>query len=109
MIGCRDHSVNDVGDSLTINMRYTYVGINARRFTYQFLGELFRVRHIWCVTWKAVNWLDKKIAGASSARHFCQRPRSLIHGVQGYALLSMCVTGDLHVLGPVRSELRLNR
>ena len=21
--------------------------VNARRFTYQFLGELFRVRHIW--------------------------------------------------------------
>ena len=36
-------------------MRYTYVGIDARQFTYQFLGELFRVRNIWRVTWKAVN------------------------------------------------------
>ena len=27
---------------------------NARQFTYQFLGEIFRVRHIWRVTWKAV-------------------------------------------------------
>ena len=36
-------------------MRYTYVGIDARQFTYQFIGGLFRVRHIWRVTWKAVN------------------------------------------------------
>ena len=36
-------------------MRYTYAGIHAHRFTYQFLGELFRMRHIWRVTWKAVN------------------------------------------------------
>ena len=28
-------------------MRYTYVGIDARGFTYQFLGELFRWAHIW--------------------------------------------------------------
>ena len=42
-------------------MRYTYVGIDARRFTYQFLGELFRVRHIWRVTWKAVNYTISKI------------------------------------------------
>ena len=39
-------------------MRYTYVGMDARRFTYQFLGELFRLRHICRVTWKAVNARD---------------------------------------------------
>ena len=37
-----------------IDMRYTYVGIVARRFIYRFLGELFLVRHIWHITWKAV-------------------------------------------------------
>ena len=35
----------------SINMWYTYVGIDAHRFTYQFLGELFRVWHICHVTW----------------------------------------------------------
>ena len=37
-------------------MQYTYVGMDARQFTYQFLGELSQVRHICRVTWKAVNW-----------------------------------------------------
>ena len=31
----------------TIDMRYTYASIDTRRFTYQFLGELFRVRAIY--------------------------------------------------------------
>ena len=49
----------------SINMRYTYVGIRARRFTYQFLGELFRVCHIWSVNWKAVNarWFTRQFLG----------------------------------------------
>ena len=34
-------------------MRYTYVGIDARQFTYQFLGEIFRLCHTWRVTWRA--------------------------------------------------------
>ena len=38
----------------SIDMQYTYVGIVTRQFTYQFLGTIFRVRHIWRVTWKAV-------------------------------------------------------
>ena len=47
-------------------MRYTYVGIDTRRFTYQFLGEIFRVPHILCrVTWKAVNRLLEAIPGWS--------------------------------------------
>ena len=50
-----------------IDMQYTYVGINARGFTYQFLGELFRVRHIWSVTWKAVNQVDHMIFPRSVA------------------------------------------
>ena len=37
----------------SIDMGYTYAGIDARQFTYQFLAELFRVRLIWRVTWKA--------------------------------------------------------
>ena len=37
-----------------IDMQHTYVGINVRRITYQFLGELFRVRRVWRITWKAV-------------------------------------------------------
>ena len=43
MIECRDHFVNDADNSLTIrsNMRYIYVGIDARKFTYQFLGDFF--------------------------------------------------------------------
>ena len=30
---------------------YTYVGIDARGFTYQFLAELFRWAHIWARSW----------------------------------------------------------
>ena len=32
-------------------MRYTYVGIDARGFTYLFLGELFLWAHLWARSW----------------------------------------------------------